>query len=50
MTKTQSLQKKAMSAMRAAVKEVVQKHKVSGRPLAIWSKGKVVQVSPRTIK
>ncbi|UCB57042.1 MAG: hypothetical protein JSV30_00125 [Candidatus Omnitrophota bacterium] len=40
-----SLQDKAMLALREAVKEVVERHKKSGRPLVVWEKGKVKRVS-----
>ncbi len=44
MKKRKSLQDKAMLALKEAVKEVVERHRKSGRPLAVWEKGKVKQV------
>ena len=41
-----SLQDKAELALKEAVKEVVERHKKTGRPLAIWENGKVAYVSP----
>ena len=40
-----SLQDKAMLALKQAVKEVVERHKKTGRSLAVWEKGKVKRVS-----
>lgn len=40
-----TLQDKAFLALKEAVAEVVQRHKESGRPLAIWKNGKVVNIS-----
>lgn len=40
-----SLQVKAEKALKEAVKEVIEEHRRSGRPLVIWRKGKVVKVS-----
>ena len=45
MKKRLSIQEKAFIALKEAVREVVQRHKESGRPLAIWKDGKVVYVS-----
>ena len=45
MKKRMTLQDKAEAAMKSAVKEVVERHKKSGRPLAIWKDGKTVLVS-----
>lgn len=42
MKKRLSLEDKAVLAMKAAVRKVVERHKKSGRPLAIWENGKVV--------
>ena len=44
MKKRKSLQDKAMLALKEAVKEVVERHKKSGRPLVVWEKGKVKRV------
>jgi hypothetical protein len=45
-----SLQDKAELAMKEAIKEVVARHKKSGRPLTTWKDGKVVRVSADSIK
>lgn len=50
MKKKLSLQDKAFLALKQAVKGVVEQHKKSGRPLAVWLNGKVVQVSPHSVK
>jgi len=44
MTK-QTLQVKALKAFKEAIREVVEKHKLTGRPLAIWKDGKVTRIS-----
>ena len=41
MKKRMSLQDKAEAALKKAVQEVVERHKKSGRPLAVWENGKV---------
>ncbi len=40
-----SLQDKAMLALKQAVKEVVERHKKTGRRLAVWKDGKVKRIS-----
>ena len=40
-----SLQDKAMLALKQAVKEVVERHKKTGRRLVVWKDGKVKRVS-----
>lgn len=45
-----SLQDKAEAALKKAVRQVVERHKKSGRPLAIWQNGKTVRISPNTVK
>lgn len=50
MKKRMSLQDKAEAALKKAVREVVERHKKTGRPLAVWKNGKTVLVSPNTIK
>ena len=47
MKKRRSLQDKAMMALKEAVKEVVNRHKKTGRPLVVWENGKVVKSKPR---
>jgi len=50
MVKMTALQRKAEIAMKEAVRGVIEQHKKSGRPLAVWKNGKVVHLSPRSIK
>ena len=50
MKKRMTLQDKAMAAMKEAVRQVVKQHKKTGRPLAVWEKGKVVHISPHSVK
>ncbi len=50
MNKKMSLQDKAEAALKHAVRGVVERHKKSGRPLAIWENGKTVLVSPNAMK
>ena len=40
MTK-KTLQAKAVKAFKEAVREVIEEHKRSGRPLSVWRRGKV---------
>jgi hypothetical protein len=49
MKKKLSLQDKAELAMKEAIKEVVARHKKTGRPLAVWEKGKVVRISADSV-
>ena len=49
MKKRFSLQEKAFIALKKAVREVVEHHKQTGRPLAVWQHGKVVKVSARQV-
>lgn len=44
MTK-KTLQAKAFKALKEAVREVVEEHRRSGRPLSVWRNGKVVKIS-----
>jgi hypothetical protein len=48
MTK-KTLQEKALKALKEAVREVVEQHKRSGRPLAVWRNGKVTKISASRI-
>lgn len=50
MKKKMSLQDKAEAAIKKAVRNVVERHKKTGRPLAVWQNGKIVRVSPNAIK
>ncbi len=45
MKKRMSLQDKAEAALKKAVRGVVQRHKETGRPLAVWENGKTVYIS-----
>ena len=40
-----TLHKKAKMALKKAVDEVIERHKHTGRPLAVWQDGKVTWVS-----
>lgn len=40
-----SLQDKAELAMKEAVRKVIERHKETGRPLAVWENGKVRYIS-----
>ena len=40
-----TIQDKAELAMKSAIRQVVEEHKKSGRPLAIWKNGKTVKIS-----
>ncbi|HPI04052.1 MAG TPA: hypothetical protein PLB12_05850 [Candidatus Goldiibacteriota bacterium] len=50
MKKRMTLQGKAEAAMKKAVKEVIENHKKSGRPLAAWKDGKTVMISADKVK
>ena len=45
MRKKMTLQDKAEVALRKAVRQVVEQHKQTGRPLAVWKNGKVARIS-----
>ena len=45
MKTVEALHKKAKIALKKAVDEVIERHKHTGRPLAIWRNGKVTWVS-----
>jgi hypothetical protein len=49
MKRHRSLEDKAEVALKEAVKEVIENHKRSGRPLAVWQNGKVVKISASRI-
>ena len=49
MKKRLSIQDKAEIAMKVAVRKVVEDHKKTGRPLAIWKNGRAVNVSANKI-
>jgi len=46
MKKRVTLQDKAELAMKSAIREVVENHKKSGRPLAVWKNGRTIRISP----
>ncbi|OGX06858.1 MAG: hypothetical protein A3G87_01515 [Omnitrophica bacterium RIFCSPLOWO2_12_FULL_50_11] len=50
MKKRMSLQDKAEAALKEAVRQVVERHKKTGRPLAVWQNGKTVRISPHSVK
>ena len=50
MKKRMSLQDKAEAALKKAVRQVVERHKKTGRSLAVWQNGKVVRISPNTVR
>lgn len=50
MKKRMSLQDKAEAALKKAVRGVVERHKKTGRPLAIWENGKTIRISPNAVK
>ncbi len=50
MRKRRSLQDKAFLALKEAVKEVVERHKKTGRALAVWENGKVRLVSANALR
>ena len=50
MKKRMTLQDKAEAALKKAIRGVVEQHKKSGRPLAVWKNGKTVLISPYSIK
>ncbi len=45
-----SIPDKAEAAMKKAVREVIKRHKQTGRPLAIWKNGRTVLIPPDQIK
>ena len=47
MSKRQSLHDKAFSALKEAVRDVVERHGKTGRPLAVWQNGKVTRMSAK---
>ncbi|MDP1854115.1 MAG: hypothetical protein Q8L26_07965 [Candidatus Omnitrophota bacterium] len=50
MKKRMSLQDKAEAALKKAVRGVIERHKITGRPLAVWKNGKTIRISPNTVK
>jgi hypothetical protein len=49
MKKRMSLQDKAEAALKKAVRQVVEQHKKTGRPLAVWQNGKAIRISPHKV-
>jgi CubicO group peptidase (beta-lactamase class C family) len=45
-----SLQDKAEAALKKAVREVVERHKKTGRSLAVWKNGKTIRISPNSVR
>jgi len=50
MKKYLSLQDKAVLALKKAVREVVERHKKTGRPLTVWRNGKVIKIPASHIR
>lgn len=50
MKKRMTLQDKAEVALKKAVRGVVEQHKKTGRPLAVWKNGRTVRISPYRIR
>ncbi len=46
----EELHDKAEAALKKAVRGVVERHKKTGRPLAVWQNGKTVRISPNAVK
>lgn len=45
----ESLTEKSLAAMRAAVRKVVEEHRVSRRPIAVWEGNRVVYKIPDSV-
>ena len=45
-----TIQDKAVLAMKSAIRQVVEEHKKSGRPLAVWKNGKTVRISANKLQ
>jgi NCAIR mutase (PurE)-related protein len=45
-----SLQDKAYAALKEAVREVIERHKKTGRPLVVWKNGRTVHISAKNVK
>jgi hypothetical protein len=50
MKKRLSLQDKAELALKKAVREVVRRHKKTGRSLAVWKDGKAIRISASSVR
>jgi len=50
MKKRMSLQDKAEVALYKAVRSVVERHKKTGRPLAVWKNGRTIRISADSVK
>lgn len=49
-SKLTALDKKAQKALRSAVRKIVEQHKRTGIPLAVWKNGKVEYIAPPKMK
>ena len=45
MRKRQSLHDKAFKALKEAIREVIERHKETGRSLAVWQNGRLIHMS-----
>jgi hypothetical protein len=50
MKKRMSLHDKAKAAIKEAVRDVVERHRKTGRPLVIWKNGRVARISAKSVK
>ena len=50
MKRRMSLQDKAEAALKKAVRQVVERHKKTGRPLAVWMDGKTVLIPAKSVR
>ncbi len=50
MKKRMSIEDKAEAALKKAVRQVVERHKKTGRPLVVWKNGKTVRINPNSVK
>ena len=50
MKKRMSLHEKAEAALKEAVRGVVERHKKTGRPLAVWENGRTVRISANSVR
>lgn len=49
MRKRLSLHEKAFIALKEAVREVIEHHRQTGRPLAVWQDGRVRKISAKSV-
>ena len=50
MKKRMSIEDNAEAALKKAVRQVVERHKKTGRPLVVWQNGKTVRINPNSVK